>query len=120
MYLMISVIDTYLFCLYKSVIPHHAAAMEGWLVHRDTEVGMALDKDEVFEKIKGILIRQLGVEADEVTREASFQGTLAADSLDLVELIMELEDTFGVKIPDEDAENIGTVQQAIDYIMKHQ
>jgi acyl carrier protein len=70
----------------------------------------------VEEKIKNVIVEQLGVSADEVVPEASFVDDLGADSLDLVELIMVLEEAFGREIPDEDAEKIQTVQDAINYI----
>lgn len=73
----------------------------------------------VAEKVKSIIVEQLGVEADEVTSEASFTEDLGADSLDIVELVMAFEEEFGIEIPDEDAEKITTVQQAIDYIATH-
>jgi len=68
------------------------------------------------EKVKNIIIEQLGVSADEVVHEASFVDDLGADSLDLVELVMVLEEEFGKEIPDEDAEKIQTVKDAINYI----
>ena len=67
-------------------------------------------------KVKKIIAEQLGVEEDEVTAEASFIEDLGADSLDTVELIMAFEEEFGIEIPEEDAEKIATVQNAIDYI----
>ena len=70
----------------------------------------------VDEKIKNIIIEQLGVSADEVVPEASFVDDLGADSLDLVELVMVLEEEFGQEIPDEDAEKIQTVQDVTNYI----
>ena len=73
----------------------------------------------VEEKVKEIIIDQLGVEEKQVNTEASFIDDLGADSLDTVELVMALEEEFDVEIPDEDAENIGTVQNAIDYIKDH-
>ncbi len=71
---------------------------------------------EISEKVKAIIIDKLGVEAAEVTLEASFANDLGADSLDTVELIMEFEKEFNVSIPDDQAENIGTVGQAITYL----
>ena len=69
----------------------------------------------VDEKVKKIIAEQLGVEEDEVVPEASFIEDLGADSLDTVELIMAFEEEFGIEIPEEDAEKIATVQNAIDY-----
>ena len=74
----------------------------------------------VDEKVKNVIIEQLGVSADEVVPEASFVDDLGADSLDLVELVMVLEEEFGQEIPDEDAEKIQTVQDAISYIQGNQ
>ncbi|MEN9345362.1 MAG: hypothetical protein RLZZ60_831 [Bacteroidota bacterium] len=71
---------------------------------------------EVAEKVKSIIVDKLGVEASEVTPEASFTNDLGADSLDTVELIMEFEKEFNIAIPDEQAEKIGTVGDAISYI----
>jgi acyl carrier protein len=71
------------------------------------------------EKVKKIIVEQLGVEAEEVTPEAKFIEDLGADSLDTVELIMALEEEFGIEIPDEDAEKIITVKDAIEYIKSH-
>jgi acyl carrier protein len=81
---------------------------------------VALSRDEVFERVKTALGEQLGVDEGEISNEASFQDDLDADSLDLVELIMELEDQFGLKIPDEDARELTTVGKAIDYVIAHQ
>ena len=73
----------------------------------------------VEEKIKNIIVDQLGVSVDEVIPEASFVDDLGADSLDLVELIMVLEEEFGKEIPDEDAEKIQSVQDVVNYIKNH-
>jgi acyl carrier protein len=70
----------------------------------------------VEEKVKNIIVEQLGVSGDEVVPSASFVDDLGADSLDLVELVMVLEEEFGYEIPDEDAEKIQSVQDAISYI----
>ena len=75
--------------------------------------------EPVADRVKKIIVDQLGVEEDLVTPEASFVDDLGADSLDTVELVMALEEEFGVEIPDEDAEKITTVQQAIDYVKSH-
>ena len=74
---------------------------------------------DIEERVKKIVVDQLGVNEDEVKNEASFVDDLGADSLDTVELVMALEEEFGTEIPDEEAEKITTVQQAIDYIVEH-
>lgn len=70
----------------------------------------------VFEKVKKIIVEQLGAEEDEITMESSFIDDLGADSLDIVELIMALEEEFDLEIPDSEAEKIATVGDAVDYI----
>ncbi len=70
----------------------------------------------VEEKVKHIIVEQLGVDAEEVKAEASFVDDLGADSLDVVELVMALEEEFGLEISDEDAEKLASVKQAVDYI----
>lgn len=77
-------------------------------------------QEETFSKLKSIVVEQLAVDADEVTMEASFIEDLNADSLDLVELIMEIEEQFGIQVPDEIADKIVTVGDAVDYINEHQ
>jgi acyl carrier protein len=73
----------------------------------------------VDERVKQIIVEQLGVDEGEVTPTASFVDDLGADSLDTVELVMAFEEAFGLEIPDEDAEKIATVKDAVDYIQKH-
>ena len=74
------------------------------------------DMAELDAKVKNIIAEELGVEKEKLTNEASFMEDLGADSLDTVELVMALEEEFGTEIPDDDAEKITTVQQAIDYV----
>ncbi len=75
---------------------------------------------DIEAKVKDIIINELGVEAEKVTNEASFVDDLGADSLDTVELVMAFEEEFGIEIPDEDAEKLQTVGDAIDYIRQNQ
>ena len=77
------------------------------------------DISNIEARVKKIIIEQLGVKEEQVTNEASFVEDLGADSLDTVELVMALEEEFELEIPDEEAEKITTVQQAIDYIATH-
>jgi acyl carrier protein len=76
-----------------------------------------VDRAQALSELQAILVEQLGVDASEVTETASFSEDLNADSLDLVEMIMEMEDKFGVKIPDEEAEKIVTVGDAVNYVV---
>lgn len=78
-----------------------------------------MSSEEIFDKIKSIIVDQLGVTETAVTMEASFIDDLGADSLDIVELIMALEEEFDTEIPDEDAEKIVTVNDVVDYIKDH-
>jgi len=77
-----------------------------------------LDREEIFAKVKALIVEQLGVDEDKVTIEANFREDLEADSLDLVELIMAFEEEFGGEISDEEAQEITTVGQAVDYMAK--
>lgn len=79
-----------------------------------------METDEVFEKVKNIIVEQLSVPEDSVTKEASFIDDLGADSLDVVELIMALEEEFDMEIPDTDAEKISTVNDVVEYIKDKQ
>ena len=74
---------------------------------------------DISSRVKAIIIDKLGVDENEVTAEASFTNDLGADSLDTVELVMALEEEFECEIPDEEAEKITTVKQAIDYVNAH-
>ena len=78
-----------------------------------------MGREEILEQIREMLVDQLGLEESEVFPEAEFAADLGADSLDLVELIMSLEEEFDLNIPDEDVEDIVTVKDAVDYIEKH-
>jgi len=77
-------------------------------------------QEEIFQKLKGIVVEQLGVDEEDVTMEAAFVEDLNADSLDLVELIMSLEEEFSLEISDEEAEHITTVTEAVEFIVEHQ
>lgn len=74
---------------------------------------------DIFGKVKDIVVEQLGVDEEEVTEQASFVDDLGADSLDIVELVMALEEEFDLEIPDEDAEKIVTVGDAVNYIKEN-
>jgi acyl carrier protein len=78
-----------------------------------------LNREEIFAKVKVLIVEQLGVDEDKVTLKANFREDLEADSLDLVELIMAFEEEFGGEISDEEAQEITTVGQAVDYLLKH-
>ncbi len=81
---------------------------------------MAEQKNEIETKVRGIIIKQLGVKDEDVALEKAFVDDLGADSLDIVELVMAMEDEFGFEIPDEEAETIRTVGDAVKYINAHQ
>ena len=78
-----------------------------------------MNTEEVFEKVKGIIVEQLGVAEASVTMEASFIDDLGADSLDIVELVMALEEEFDIEFPDADAEKVTTVGDVVDYIKEN-
>ena len=78
-----------------------------------------MNTEEVFEKVKGIIVEQLGVSDTAVTMEASFIDDLGADSLDIVELVMALEEEFDIEIPDADAEKVATVGDVVEYIKEN-
>jgi acyl carrier protein len=78
-----------------------------------------MEREELLKKVKAIVADKLSISEDQVTEEASFIDDLGADSLDTVELVMALEDEFGMDIPDEDAEKLTTVGKAIDYVLAH-
>lgn len=78
-----------------------------------------MERDELLKKIKAIVSDKLSISEDQVTEEASFIDDLGADSLDTVELVMALEDEFGMDIPDDEAEKLTTVGKAMDYILAH-
>ena len=75
-----------------------------------------MDGDEVFETVKALLVEHLGVPEDDVTRDATFKGTFEADSLDLVELVMEMEDRFGIAITDEEARRLLSVGDVVEFV----
>ncbi len=77
-----------------------------------------MEREEIFAKVKALIVEQLGVDEDKVTIKANFREDLEADSLDLVELIMAFEEEFGGEISDEEAQEITTVGQAVDYMAK--
>lgn len=96
------------------MLENHALTYHAFTQIQSKEIEMA-----VADKVESIIVEQLGVDADEVSSDASFTDDLGADSLDIVELVMAFEEEFGIEIPDEDAENIVTVQNAVDYIQDH-
>jgi len=78
-----------------------------------------MEHEEIYEKVKEVIVDQLNVEEDDVTEDAAFVDDLGADSLDIVELVMALEEQFGVSIPDEQAEKIKTVGDAVGFIAEN-
>lgn len=81
---------------------------------------MAHSREEILSQLQSTLSEKLGIDESEITESASFEEDLGADSLDLVEVVMDLEDQFGLKIPDEDARGLTTVGKAIDYVVAQQ
>lgn len=79
-----------------------------------------MSEEEIFEKIKEMIIEQFGIDNDVITKESSFIDDLQADSLDIVELVMEIEENFDIQIPDSYAESITTVQDVVNYIKEQQ
>ena len=79
-----------------------------------------MNEQEIFEKVKVIVVEQLGVEEEKVTKEATFVDDLAADSLDIVELVMSIEEEFDIEIDDSEAEKIVTIGDVVEYIKKNQ
>lgn len=79
-----------------------------------------MNEQEIFEKVKDIVVEQLGVEEENVTKEATFVDDLAADSLDIVELVMGIEEEFNIEIPDSEAEKIVTIGDVVEYIKNSQ
>jgi acyl carrier protein len=78
-----------------------------------------MEREELLKKVKAIVADKLNISEDQITENASFTQDLGADSLDTVELVMALEDEFGLNIPDDEAEKLNTVGKAIDYILEH-
>ena len=78
-----------------------------------------MSSEEILEKVKGIIVEQLGVAENTVTMEASFIDDLGADSLDIVELVMAIEEEFDIEIPDSDAEKVVTVEDVVEYIKEN-
>jgi acyl carrier protein len=79
----------------------------------------ALTREEVVEKIRAHLSEELGIDATSIEESSKFKEDLEADSLDLVELVMELEDGYGIRMPEDEAERIETVGQAVDFVLSH-
>jgi acyl carrier protein len=93
----------------------------GWKIKVINSEGVtSMTKDEVFVKVKNIIIDQLGADESDIVMAASFRDDLEADSLDLVELIMAFEEEFGGEISDEEAQKITSVGQAVEYLYEHQ
>jgi acyl carrier protein len=91
--------------------------MDDWL-NQDRQAGAVIPMSEIADRVKKIVVEHLGVEESKVTNDASFIDDLGADSLDTVELVMAFEEAFGVEIPEDAAEKISTVRDAVDYIEK--
>ena len=83
---------------------------------KDNRIYKYMNEQEIFDKVQSIISEQLGVEKAQVTKDANFANDLGADSLDTVELVMAIEEAFNIEIPDETAEQISNLQQAVDFI----
>ena len=79
-----------------------------------------MTEEEIFNKIADMISERFSIDRDKITKDLNFQNDLDADSIDIVEFVLELEDVFGAEIPDEDAENIHTIGDAVKYIYSHQ
>ena len=83
---------------------------------KDNRIYKYMNEQEIFDKVQSIISEQLGVEKAQVTKDANFANDLGADSLDTVELVMAIEEAFNIEIPDETAEQISNLHQAVDFI----
>lgn len=78
-----------------------------------------MERKEIFEKVKALVVQELGIAEEKVTMEATFESDLGADSLDAIELVCSLEDSFGISIPDEQVVELRTIGQIVEYVEKH-
>jgi len=104
--------------LYQRVLAHDLSSISK-RAHQAKQIAEDTGMASVEERVKQIIVEQLGVDEAEVTPTASFVDDLGADALDQVELVMAFEEAFGIEVPDEDAEKMTTVKDAVEYIDKH-